>query len=442
MTDDTRDQPGPDPSFIDLTPGDLPRIKDLEDMVWFDVQPGGTPADLEDDLDFTYARAVLRAGGPLPGEPEDGAVPLAGMYSAYPMTLTLPGPDDGPPAVVPMSGLTWVGVHTDSRRQGLLTRMIRDHLHRVRADGEAAVSGLQASEPGIYGRFGYGHASTDVKLELGRGTTFRAPVDIDEAAGAVQTHVVTLPTPEGMAALHEAHLACAATTVGTVTRPADKAQVWFRDLPTSRGRKEPRRLMLARRDGTITGYAVFRREPRWEDGTPKGTVDVPEMGAADRPSLLALARRLVNLDLTSRVDLWGRAPDDPLLWWAGGPRSASPKTIDSLWVRLVDLPRALTERGYAAACDLVLEVTDELCDWNAGRWRLTVDAVGRATCTRTEAEADLVVPVAALGAAYLGGRSVASLAPVLGLTEHRPGAVRALSRAMRGDIDPVGAIGF
>ena len=47
--------------------------------------------------------------------------------------------------------------------------------------------------------------------------------------------------------------------------------------------------------------------------------------------------------------------------------------------------------------DLVLDVEDELCPWNAGRWRLTADASGTATCERTEDEPDLQVPVAALG---------------------------------------------
>lgn len=439
MSDDTTDPSGP--AIIDLTPADLPRIKHLEDFVWFEVTPGGTPEDIEDDLDFSHARAIERAGGPLTGESADGPAPLAAMYSAYDMTLTLPGAGQVP-AVVPMTGLTWVGVHSDSRRTGLLTRMIKDHLHRIHDRGEAAISGLQASEPGIYGRFGYGNASADVKLELGRGTTFSAPTDLDTAAGEVRTHIVTLPTPEGMAALHEAHLACAATTVGSVTRPTSKAEVWWRDFPKTRGSKEPRRLMLAGRDGRTTGYAVFRRESKWEEGSPQGEVSVAELGAVDLPSRLALARRLVDLDLTSKVTFWARSMDDPLLWWAGGPRAASPRVYDSLWVRIVDLPRALTDRGYAAACDLVLEVTDDLCPWNARRWRLTVDGDGRATCEPTEDEADLVVPVVALGAAYLGGRSMASLAPVHGVVERTPGALRSLSRAMRGDVDPVGSVGF
>lgn len=430
-----------EPRLIDLTPEDLPRIKDLEDTVWFDVQPGGTPQDLADDLDFRHARAAERPGEPLPGEPGQERPPLAGMYSAYDLTVTVPGPD-GALTTLPMDGLTWVGVHPDARRKGLLRRLMRDHLHRVHDRGEAAIAGLTASETGIYGRFGYGCASLDVKLELGRGTELRAPAWVGEEAEQVSTHVVTLPTPEGTAALHEAHLACAATTLGAVSRPAALADTWYRDFPKSRGSKEPRRLMLARRDGAVSGYAIFRRDAKWEDASPQGEVSVGELGATDLPSLLALARRLVDLDLTSKVTFWARRMDDPLLWWTGGPRSAAPRIYDSLWIRPVDLQRALTERGYAAACDLVLDVEDDLCPWNAGRWRLTTDAAGAATCERTQDEPDLQVPVAALGAAYLGGRALASVVPALLGRELRPGAVGQLSRALRADIEPVGTIDF
>lgn len=429
------------PRLIDLTPADLPRIQELEDTVWFEIQPGLTAQDLGDRLDFRHARAAERVGDPLPGEPAQDRPPLVGIYSAYDLTVAVPGPA-GSLATLPMDGLTWVGVHPDARRRGLLTRLMRDHLHRVHERGEAAVAGLMASETGIYGRFGYGCASLDVKLELGRGTELTAPAWLAQEADGVATHVVTLPTDEGMAALHEAHLACAATTLGAVTRPAAMAGTWFRDIPTARGSKEPRRLLLARRDGQVSGYAVFRRESKWDNGSPQGEVSVGELGAVDLPSLLALARRLLDLDLTTKVTFWARRLDDPLVWWAGGPRAAGVRVYDSLWVRLVDLPRALTDRGYAAPCDLVLEVEDELCPWNAGRWRLTADASGAATCTPSTDEPDLRLPVAALGAAYVGGRVLASMVPAVHGQELRPGAVGELSRAMRADVEPVGTVDF
>ncbi len=82
----------------------------------------------------------------------------------------------------PIAGLTWVGVHPDSRRRGVLTAMMTDHLARTR-DAGTAISALHASEAAIYGRFGYGLAVLTHQVDLGRGTTFTAPHLEDEVAG-------------------------------------------------------------------------------------------------------------------------------------------------------------------------------------------------------------------------------------------------------------------
>ena len=442
MTTPATSDPAP---LIDLGRDDLPRIEALLEKVWFSVTPGATLDHLADELDLAHARAVERAGDPLPGEAPDADRPLSGVYSAFEMAVTVPGAA-GSLTRVPMDGLTFVSVDPDARRRGVLRRMMTDHLHRLHDRGEVAVAGLHASENAIYGRFGYGCASVDTQLTLGRGTELRAAPEVVASADEVSTHVVRVDTEEARATLHAAHLACAEVTLGTVTRPDALAPTWyaFRDHPKARGSKEPRRLMLARRGEEITGYAVFRRDSKWDDATPAGEVGVAELATRDHGTLLALARRLVDLDLTTKTTFWDRPVDDPLAWWTGSPRSAGMKVFDSLWIRPVDLPRALTDRGYAegAPLDLVVEVADELCPWNAGRWRVQIDADGAAQVNSSDRDADLATPVAALGAAYLGGRTLLAQVPTLGVREITPGAVRALSRAMRADTEPMPAIGF
>jgi predicted acetyltransferase len=101
----------------------------------------------------------------------------------------------------------------------------------------------------------------------------------------------------------------------------------------------------------------------------------------------------------------------------------------------VDVGAALALRHYACPVDVVIDVTDELCPQNHGRWRLTaasaVSPAGfRATCDRTTAPADVALPVAALGAAYLGGTRLGSLAEAGLVTEDRAGSLAVLSTAM------------
>jgi len=84
----------------------------------------------------------------------------------------------------------------------------------------------------------------------------------------------------------------------------------------------------------------------------------------------------------------------------------------------------------------VLAVTDRLCPWNAGHWRLRVAGDGTAEVARTSAEADLECDIADLAAAYLGGTRLAALAGAGRVRELRPGAVRATSLAMAEDVEP------
>ena len=432
----------PATTLVDLSLADAERIMALEHLVWFEIAQGVSTEDSLAELDFERTRgAELTSPTPRLGARPGSGTPLVGVYASWAMAVTAPGPR-GALTRLAMNGLTWVGVHPDHRRRGILRQMMVDHLHTAHDHGEA-VAGLQAAEPAIYGRFGYGAASLDVTLTVGRGTEFDAGKELDASAQQVSTHFVPAGTPEAMEVIQRAHLAAADHTLGAVTRNDSMAGVWFRDHPTARGSKEPLQAMFATRGEDLTGYALFRRDSNWgDDNLPSGKVVVREIGATDPASLLALARRLVDFDLTSTVSVQGRGIDDPLLWWAGGPRQVGLRAGDSLWVRLVDVDKALTARGYAGAVDLVLDVTDTVCPWNQRRWRLTAgdDGVGR--CLPTDAEADLRLPVAALGAAYLGSRPIAAQAAAGVVTELRPGAAAALSRAMRGDVEPIAAIGF
>ena len=373
------------------------------------------------------------------GASRDGGSTLCGVYTAFSLGLTVPGPLDAL-TTVPMPGLSWVSVHPDHRRRGVLRAMLGHHFAQLHEQGEG-ISGLHAAEPAIYGRFGYAVASLEVHLSMGRGATFTAPALGDEA-GRLETRFMPMDSDEARARVHRLHVAATASTLGAVTRSELMGRVLFRDHPPARVGREPQQVMFCTRDGEATGYARFTRSGTWEDGSPKGTVAVTEVAALDEASLLALARRLVDFDLTTRVTFDQRSTDDPLLWWAGGPRAVDISTYDGLWLRLVDVGRALSERGYAATCDVVIEVVDEVCPWNQRRWRLSVDDKGVGRCSPTTDPADLRLPVQALGAAYLGSRSIASQAHRGVVEERRTGAVRQLSMAMRADREPMPGIAF
>jgi predicted acetyltransferase len=416
-------------SIVPLTAADRQRLLDVAQSAYF-FDPDAHPVDIV-TKQYDWARTF--------GANREGSDELAGVYTSYDMAVTAPGPLDTL-AQMPMAGLSWVAVHPDHRRRGVLREMITHHFSGLHEQG-VALSGLHAAEVLIYGRFGYGISSVDLELELERGTVFTAP-SLEDAAAGVTTRFFVADSDEAAAAVHELHLRCARDTLGAVSRPNRMARPLFVDLPLTRQGREPWQVLLARVDGQPTGYAVFSRQEKWADWRAKGTVTVRELAAADPATLLALARRLVDFDLTASIKISSRGADDPLLWWAGGPRAMGLKTFDSLWLRLVDVDAALTARGYSSVCDVVLDVVDPVCPWNQRAWRLTVDRDGVATCLPTSDDADLRLPVQALGAAFLGARSIAAQAHEGLVTELTSGSVRLLSRAMSSDREPVGAIEF
>lgn len=416
-------------SITPLTPADRQRLMAVDQAAFF-FDPMMYPAEVvTSHFDWTRTYGATR----------DGADELAGIYTSFDMAVTAPGPLDSLTRL-PMAGLSWVAVHPDHRRRGVLREMITHHFTRLHEQG-VSLSGLHAAEVPIYGRFGYGISSLELELELERGTVLSAP-SLDDAAAMLTTAFITVDSDDATRMVHELHLRCAGSALGTVTRPERMARAEFVDLPLSRQGREPWQVLFAHADGHPAGYAVFARKQEWKDGRAKGTVAVRELAAADPTTLLALARRLVDFDLTTSVTISGRGADDPLLWWAGGPRGLGVKCYDSLWLRLIDVGSALSARGYSNACDMVLDVVDPVCPWNQRVWRLTVDPAGAATCLPTSEDADVRLPVQALGAAYLGSRNLAVQADQGLVTELTAGSVRRLSRAMSCDREPVGAIEF
>ena len=65
-------------------------------------------------------------------------------------------------------GVSFVAVLPNYRRRGIMSGMLR-HLLADIADRGEPLAALFASEPEIYGRFGFGCASEDLRLTIPRG---------------------------------------------------------------------------------------------------------------------------------------------------------------------------------------------------------------------------------------------------------------------------------
>lgn len=355
-----------------------------------------------------------------------------GSTAAFGFSMTVPGG-----AAVPVAGVTAVGMLPTHRRQGGLRAMMRYQLDDLYENGGEAIAALTASEPAIYGRFGYGLATWAMSLRSTR---------VGDASG--------LPRPDPAVRLRLADPVEALPDCLKVfrelmpTRPGFIARTgaWERrkllDAPDKRDGASPLRCVVAERDGQVRGYAYYATAAAWTDAdNANGTTRVRECLATDPATRAALWRYLFDLDLMRTVAVASLPVDDPLPHLLADPRAAEPALADDLFVRLVDVGRALASRTYAVPVDVVLEVADEFCPWNAGRWRLSGDASG-ARCERTSDAAEAALGVRELGSLFLGGVSASSLAAAGRIDEVRAGAVERMSPAFRSDAAPWLSMGF
>jgi predicted acetyltransferase len=346
---------------------------------------------------------------------DDGQiVATAGIFTRR---LTVPGGE------VPVAAVTMVGVRASHRRRGLLTSLMRRQLSDVHEAGIEPVAALWASEGAIYGRFGYGLASMAAELNVVvREARLR---DAPNLRAKLGTPGEMRPS---MIAIHEA-------TRAQIPGMLDRDERWWNrrtaDPENERNGAGPLRAAVIE----DLAYAMYAVNMRFEPSGPAGEVRVREVVAVTPESHAAIWEFLLGLDLTRRVIYEGAAPDDPLLHMVTEPQAVVTRLSEALWVRVVDVPAALTARTYSVPFEVVLEVSDEVCPWNAGRWALKWDG-STATCERTAAQPGLELTAVELGAAYLGGTTLEVLARARRVRELRPGALAAASLAFLGERAP------
>lgn len=349
------------------------------------------PEALRPEFDLSRSLAVV--------EPEGGIV---GGAHSHRREMSLPG---GRTAVV--AGVSNVAVQPTHRRRGLMTRMMLRQLRDVYERGET-LAALFASESAIYGRFGYGVGTLYENWAIDRPhTAYARP---RETPGQI---VFIEPAAIG----RELPAIFRRSTIdrpGVFQKPAYKWQEEADHPEHSQGGRGGRFYAVYIEDGQAEGYASYR--------TAEGTLTAQELMAVTANAAAALWRFCFDLDLIVRTTAQRRPVDDPLPWMLADPRRLQRSPRDGLWLRLVDAAAALPLRGYPQSGRLILELRDETCPWNQGRWELETAPEG-AVCRPTTAAADLTLPVDALAAAYLGAVTFTTLAQAGRVEEHTPGAL-------------------
>ncbi|MDQ3777444.1 MAG: GNAT family N-acetyltransferase [Actinomycetota bacterium] len=348
---------------------------------------------------------------------DDGAP--VGSGGAFPFEIGIPG------GTTRAAGITLVGVLPPYRRRGILRQLMRAQIDDIHQHGEA-IAYLWASEDALYGRFGYGVASFCGDIDVPRERAqFHGDVD---PRGTVRL----LEKQEALEPLSRIQRAAAARHPGMFVRPRE----WWEDRTFAdpewarEGGGEQVRALLEF-DGRPAAYALYRLHFRADRGVATGFTSVIEAVGDSPQAIREIWRYLLSIDWMARVRAELLPLDHELFLLLREPRRLRFNLRDGLWVRLVDVEAALGARTFKHGEPVVLDVVDEFCPWNAGRY-----VVGPDGAQRTDGEAQLRLPVQSLGSAYLGGFTFSQLARAGRAEELVEGALDRADALFRADRYP------
>jgi predicted acetyltransferase len=355
--------------------------------------------------------------------PSDGAVvacdgaDVVGAAVLYDLSLTVPGG-----AVLPMAGVSSVAVAPTHRRRGALTGMFAELHSRM---GDYPIAGLEASEGGIYGRFGYGPATVWESLDIDRAKAQFRP-EVPDPGG-----VRVVRPADHRAQLEDIYERWRLQTPGGLHTPSRLWDEVLADRESSRGGATPYYCLLH-----ADGFAMYRVRGN-EDHKD---VDVSKFAAVTPLAEIALWRVLLGLDLKKTISV-DTHPRNLLPYLLTDPRLVSTTHVeDGLWLRMLDIPAVLQARTYSADLSAVVCISDIVLG-GGGRFALDISG-GRAKCEPTNAPADVHTNLSVLGSLYFGAHRASSFAAAHRLRCDDPEMLCALDAAFASDVPAELGYGF
>jgi predicted acetyltransferase len=340
---------------------------------------------------------------------------LATCYAAWPFTMRLNG------APIPIAGVTTVSTLPVYRRRGHLRAIMDADFRRLHDQGGPAIAVLYASLAAIYQRFGYGIVSTHMSYRTE--PRFLAFSRSEHVRGTLRQ-----VTRDDSALLNDVYRRFRDPRTGYLHR---SRAVWAAGPLEDPAAGHQLSLLVYEEDGEPLGYVTYTTGPGNYPGPgPSQVMQIRDLAWLTPAAYRAIWDHLSRFDLVREV-IWRSAPvDDPLPHLLLEPRMLNATARDGLLARLVDVDRSLAARPYAAVAALTFEVIDEMCPWNAGRWRMDTTATG-AEVRRVGEEPQVTLPVPTLAMLLFGQITATEAARMGRLDAHEPDALAKWDFALR-----------
>ena len=351
---------------------------------------------------------------------------IIGTGGADSYWLTVPGGE-----LVPMAGVAYMTTSVTHRRQGAFSNMMT-YIHDAARERGDVISGLWASQSHLYGRFDYGLSinSYDWEIDPSFGEFSHFPA---ANANNADIKVSFIDADEAEVVLPGIYERMHRQTTGSVNRTSGRWRYQLFDEERVRQGASPLFFAVCEEAGEQTGYVSYRM--RRQGDSDMGTLEVVEQVSATEVAHAAIWRFLLDFDLVGNITAINRPSDDSLWWMLSDPRRLRRKSHDALWVRLLDIPKALEARTYNSDGILKIGLVSDVQPESAGTYVIEIDD-SRGSVKKTTDKPDVVMTPADLSALYLGGISSGPLFEAGRINEITTGSLAKLTGMFNTDSAP------
>lgn len=349
-----------------------------------------------------------------PGRPFGKADEPVATFASWDGTIN---PGHG---LAPTNFVTDVTVQASHRRRGLMNALMTTDLDAAKKRGDVFAV-LTATDARLYGRFGFGVTATARSLEIESGPKFQIRTDpVGHAVFAEPSAISDLRR-----GLFERFHTSQFWSVGRAEHYWTSGFDWTKQQPVAR-----RAAVHIDEDGDPDATVVFSVEDEH-----LRIIDLLGLNAGAEIELL----RLLGHGEAHEKIVWPKCHDahHPLPWALVDPRVVrTTRIFDTVWVRVLDVERALALRSFDHDGSIVLDIQDSQ-GYGKGTWNIEVTD-GHATATRTRRDADVAIEISAFSTLLSGLGSADELA-VAGLATGSPESLERTSRLFATVHPPVAA---
>lgn len=306
----------------------------------------------------------------------------------------------------------FVSVPPEWRGRRVSVALMREHLLEAHREG-SALSVLYSARARLYRGVGYETAGRRNMIEVPIRSV--GPRSLD---GADDVRVREMCASD-LDALKSLYSSCVRGFNGALDRDE-----WFWAYTLGAYGKRMRPAFVFERDGQMTGYVVLVTGDHI--GRKRGSeLHIYDLQFRDAPTARAIVRFLTGFTSTRGTMLMPGDTSHPLF-----------DHLDELWhqvigtdlwmLRIVDVERAVSERGYSSCLSggVVVEIEDDLLGHNQGVWSIEVGS-GKGAASRTNEPARVRLSIGAFASIFSGFVS-ASQMHLNGRLEGDPEAVGVL----------------